>query len=258
MKKTIVLSYGIINYTLGSGALICLIAFLFNLVPANPWLHGIDAGTGVSTPLAALFNLALIMLFGIQHSMMARPWFKRWIARFIPEAAERSTYLLATALAVVTLCGLWQPMPQAVWQVENPALYYSLLGAGLGGWVLVLYSTFLINHFDLFGLRQVWLYFRGKEYTPLEFRTRALYRWVRHPIMTGAFIGIWLTPAMSVGHLLFAAGMSLYILVGVYHEEKDLVQAFGQRYLEYMQRTRRFFPGFNKPSMDEPSVVRGA
>ena len=248
MKKSIVLLYGIVNYSLGSGALVCLIAFLFNLIPPNSWLNGIDAGAGVIAPLAVLVNLGLIVLFGLQHSIMARPWFKRWIASYIPEAAERSTYLLATALAVLILCLLWQPIPQVLWQAENAVLYYSLLGVGLGGWMLVLYSTFLINHFDLFGLRQVWLYFRGREYTPLEFRTRALYRWVRHPIMTGAFIGLWFTPVMSLGHLLLAAGMSIYILIGVYHEEKDLVHAFGNRYLRYMQQTRKFFPAVSKPS----------
>jgi len=242
MKKLTVLLYGLVNYNLGSGALLYLIAFLFNLIPEFGILRGIDGGEPGNPYLALAVNLGLIILFGLQHSVMARPRFKRWLTRFLPEAAERSTYLAGTAVAVFALCLLWQPLPAAVWQVQEPVLHNTLLGIGLGGWVLVLYATFLINHFDLFGLRQVWMYFRGREYSHLPFQAKALYRYIRHPIMTGAFIGIWFTPVMTVGHLVFALGMSAYILVGVYHEEKDLIRSFGQRYLEYRLRTGRFLP----------------
>ena len=258
MKKLAVLIYGFVNYNLGSAALVILIAFLFNLVPENPWLNGIDSGETGNIFMAVVVNLGLVVLFGFQHSIMARPWFKRWLSRYVPEAAERSTFLLATAVAVLLLCVSWQSMPAIIWKAESAYLYYGLLALGLGGWVLVLYSTFLISHFDLFGLRQVWLYFRGRPYTPLQFKEKALYRYVRHPIMTGAFVGIWFTPVMTVGHLLFAIGMSVYVLIGVHHEERDLVRVHGRRYRDYMQRTGRFLPGFgHDTARHKPVVVDG-
>ena len=247
MKKLLVLLYGITNYNLGSVALIYLIAFLFNIyVPVSIDASPLAFSDGSNLVLAAVINITLITLFGLQHSIMARPAFKKWLSRYLPEAAERSTFMLATAIVTFILCLLWQPMPAIIWQAENAVVYYSLLAVGLSGWALVFYSTFLINHFDLFGLRQVWLYFRGKEYTHLPFRLNSLYKYVRHPIMSGVFIGIWFTPVMTVGHLLFALGMTSYILIGVYHEEKDLVRNFGERYLSYMRSTSRFFPLFGK------------
>lgn len=238
MKKLFVLLYGIINYNLGSTALVYLIAFLFNLfVP-----YSIDSGEVNNVYIAAAINLGLITLFGLQHSIMARPAFKKRLARFLPAAAERSTFMLGAAVVTFTLCLLWQPMPHVLWKADNVILYNSLLAIGLSGWALVFYATFLINHFDLFGLRQVWLYFKGEEYTHLPFKLNSLYRYVRHPIMTGVFIGIWFTPVMTVGHLLLALGMSTYIIIGVYHEEKDLIHVFGDRYLRYIRSTGKFFP----------------
>ena len=242
MKKLLVLFYGIVNYALGSAALIYLIAFVFNLfVPLT-----IDSGEPGNVFLASAINIGLMSLFGLQHSIMARPAFKKWLSKYLPPAVERSTFLLGTAIVTFALCLLWQPMPEVIWQADNVVLYNTLLAIGLSGWVLVFVSTFLINHFDLFGLRQVWLYFRGRQYTPLSFKLSALYKIVRHPIMTGVFIGIWFTPVMTVGHLLFAAGMSAYILIGVYHEEKDLITTHGSRYLSYMKTTARFFPVSSK------------
>ena len=138
--------------------------------------------------------------------------------------------------------------------VHLPALYYTLLGLGLAGWALVFYATFLIDHFDLFGLRQVWLYFRGKPYAPLRFKVHSLYRHIRHPIMTGVFIGIWIAPTMSLGHLVFALGMSMYIAIGVYYEEKDLIQTFGKRYLGYMKTTTKFFPALRMSKPEKAAV----
>ena len=250
MKKLLVLIYGITNYTLGSAALVYLIAFLFNLyVPKS-----IDSGDPGNTLLAVTVNLGLITLFGLQHSIMARPAFKKYLSKLIPSAAERSTYLLATAIVTFTLCLCWQPLPGAIWQAENSVLYNALLITGLSGWAIVFYATFLINHFDLFGLRQVWLFYTGKEYTHLEFKLNALYKYVRHPIMTGAFIGIWFTPVMTVGHLLFATAMSLYILIGVYHEEKDLVSTFGNSYKNYIKTTAKFFPVAQKKTANSRSI----
>jgi protein-S-isoprenylcysteine O-methyltransferase Ste14 len=242
MKKLFVLSYGVINYNLGSMALVALIAFLFNLIPANPYLNGIDAGASNNAALALVINVGLIVLFGLQHSVMARSGFKQWLTRYLPQAAERATFMLATAVVTFALIAFWQPVTTMVWEADSTAAYNVLLSIGLSGWALVFYSTFQINHFDLFGLRQVWLYFRGKPYTPLPFQVNGLYKVIRHPIMTGALIGIWATPAMTVGHLVFALGMSVYILIGVYHEEKDLVRAFGERYRAYIRSTGKFIP----------------
>ena len=242
MKKLFVLIYGVINYNLGSMALVALIAFLFNLIPGNPYINGIDAGASGNAALALSINIGLIALFGLQHSVMARHKFKQWLTRYLPQAAERSTFMLATAIVTFALIVFWQPVTTTVWQAESTAAYNTLLTVGLLGWALVFYSTFQINHFDLFGLRQVWLYFRGKPYTQLLFQVYGLYKYIRHPIMTGAFIGIWATPVMTVGHLVFALGMSLYILIGVYHEEKDLVRAFGDKYRAYIRSTGKFIP----------------
>jgi protein-S-isoprenylcysteine O-methyltransferase Ste14 len=230
---------------MGSASLVYLIAFLFNLLPDIGPIHGIDSGETGNPYLAFAINAVLIVLFGLQHSVMARPRFKRWLAKYLPPAAERASYMLGTAVVVFALCLFWQPQTAVVWQANNGMLHNGLLAIGLAGWVLVLYATFLINHFDLFGLRQVWMHFRGREYTHLPFQVNALYRFIRHPIMTSAFIGIWVTPVMTVGHLVLALGMSVYILIGVYHEEKDLIRAFGNRYMRYRRETGRFLPRFS-------------
>ena len=242
MKRTVIMLYSVTNYTLGVAALVYLIAFLFNL----PVPKTIDSGEAGNPWLSAAIDLGLIALFSLQHSIMARPKFKAWLTRVVPKPAERSTYMIATAIVVFALCLLWQPLPDVLWQAGSEIGYYTLLGIGLSGWGLVLVSTFLINHFDLFGLRQAWLYLTGREYTLLPFKARSLYRYIRHPIMTGVFIGIWVTPVMTVGHLLFALCMSVYVLIGVYHEEKDLITAFGARYHEYMRATGRFLPKFGR------------
>jgi protein-S-isoprenylcysteine O-methyltransferase Ste14 len=242
MKKLLILIYGIINYNLGSLALIVLVAFMFNLIPGNPVINGIDHGATGNIVLALAVNVGLIALFGLQHSVMARPAFKQWLTRYIPRAAERGTYMLATAVVTFALILCWQPITTPVWQADSTIAANTLLTIGLLGWVLVFYSTFQINHFDLFGLRQVWLHFRDREYTQLPFQVNGLYRYIRHPIMTGALIGIWFTPVMTIGHLVFTLGMSAYILIGVYHEEKDLVKAFGSKYRTYIQNTAKFIP----------------
>lgn len=238
MKRLSVMLYSVVNYALGVAALVYLIAFLFNLyVPKT-----IDSGAPGNVAAAVAVDLGLIFLFGLQHSVMARPRFKAWLTGFVPHAAERSTFMLATALATFALCLLWQPLPQLIWQAPAGLAHDVMLAIGLAGWVLVLYATFLINHFDLFGLRQAWLYFTDREYTHLPFKTAALYRYMRHPIMTGVFVGIWFTPELTAGHLLFALGMSAYILIGVYYEEKDLLGVFGEKYRKYIHATGRFFP----------------
>ena len=246
MKKTAVLLYGVTNYLIGSASLVALIAFVFNILPENPVLPTIDGANDMPGGLALLINLGLITLFALQHSVMARRSFKARLARILPQAAERSTFMLGTAVVVFLMIGLWQPMSAPIWSVDEDAVRYALMGTGLAGWALVFYSTFLINHFDLFGLRQVWLYFRDVPYTHVPFRLSSLYRYIRHPIMTGVFLGIWFTPVMTVGHLVFALGMSAYILIGVAYEERDLVRAFGERYLAYRTSTGRFLPAMKR------------
>jgi protein-S-isoprenylcysteine O-methyltransferase Ste14 len=253
MKRTAILLYGLANYLLGVGALVYLIAFLFNLVVPKT----IDSGSPGNDVAAALADLGLIALFGLQHSIMARRGFKAWLTRLVPPAAERATYMLATALVTFILCLSWQPLPEVLWQAEDPLVQYALLGVGLAGWGLVLVSSFLINHFDLFGLRQVWLQFVDREYTQLPFKAAGLYRYIRHPIMTGVLVGVWITPTMTTGHLLFALGMSLYILIGVYHEEKDLIREFGERYRRYIRATGRFVPARSAPNSETDAGVYG-
>jgi len=246
MKRTTVLLYGVTNYLLGAGGLVYLIAFIFNLfAPVT-----VDSGEAGNPYIAAAIDIGLIALFGVQHSIMARPRFKQWIMKYIPHAAERSTFMLATAIVVLTIVLLWEPIPGVIWKIDDAAYYNTVLAVGLSGWALVFYSTFLINHFDLFGLRQVWLYFTGKPYTPLPFKLNALYKLIRHPIMTGIFIGSWFTPVMTVGHLVLSIGLSAYILIGVYYEERDLVRNFGDRYIQYMKSTAKFIPGFGRHSGD--------
>lgn len=255
IKRTAVLLYGAIGYLLGVASLLYLIAFLFNLaVPKT-----IDSWSSAGGLAAALVDLALIALFGLQHSVMARRGFKTRLARVLPPAAERSTYMLATALVIFALCLAWQSLPGVVWQAGQPLLRHGLVAVGLAGWALVLVSTFLIDHFDLFGLRQVWLHYTGRDYKPLPFKAVGLYRYVRHPIMTGVLIGVWVTPSMTTGHLLFALGMTAYVLVGVHHEEADLVRAFGARYRQYMRSTGRFLPvSARPPSPSGPDAAHEA
>jgi protein-S-isoprenylcysteine O-methyltransferase Ste14 len=187
-------------------------------------------------------NLGLLVLFAVQHSVMARPAFKRAWKRVVPEPIERSTYVLASSLALILLFWQWRPMGGVVWDVEAPfarLVLYAVCGAG---WSTVLVSTFLINHFDLFGLRQTWLYFRAKEYTPIAFRTPGPYRWVRHPLYVGWLLAFWATPTMTAAHLVFALATTGYILTAIQLEEQDLINVYGATYRRYRQRVPMLLP----------------
>jgi methanethiol S-methyltransferase len=248
MTRLAFLLYSVAAYAVFLGAFLYLIAFVANIaVPRS-----IDIGPDASPLVALAINLALIALFGVQHSVMARPAFKRWITRFVSPAIERSTFVLAASLVLVLLFWQWRPLTATVWQADG-ALGTALLAASALGWGTVLLSTFLINHFDLFGLRQAWLHFLQRPLVPLVFRTTLLYKLVRHPIMLGFLIAFWFTPHMTLGHLLFAAGMTLYILIGVRHEERDLVQALGDEYVKYRRETPAFVPGLPGASDDLPA-----
>ena len=237
MKKLAIFVYGVLAYGVFFATFLYLAGFMGNvLVPKS-----IDALPTAPLGRALLVNLSLLGLFAVQHSLMARPFFKRWVTRFIPESAERSTFVLAASLALILLMAFWEPMGGVVWNVESEAgrsTVYGVFGLGL---LLVLFSTFLINHFDLFGLRQVWLGLVGHDYEPLDFKLRSLYRHVRHPLYLGFFLAIWATPTMTVAHLVFSAMCSAYILIATRLEERDLRRAHPE-YDAYARDVPRYLP----------------
>jgi protein-S-isoprenylcysteine O-methyltransferase Ste14 len=235
--KALSLSYGLFCYLIFLGTFLYAIGFVGNLVVPK----SIDSGEVVPLGEAVAVDVLLLGLFAVQHSVMARPAFKRWWTRFVPPQVERSTYVLASSVALLILFWLWRPLPGVVWEAGQPfaTVLWVLFGVG---WVLVLVSTFLIDHFDLFGLRQVVLYARGRPYAPPPFRTPALYKVVRHPIMLGFLIAFWAAPTMTWGHMLFAGMTTAYIFVGVFLEERDLKNAFGDSYEEYRRQVGMILP----------------
>lgn len=234
----IVFLYGILGYSIGVAALLYAICFVGNLwVPKS-----IDSAPGAGMPAALLIDLALLGLFAFQHSLMARPGFKEIWTRVVPKSVERSTYVLITGLVLGLLCWQWQPIPGTVWSVQTPVLSLLLQVLFWLGWAILFGSTFLINHFDLFGLRQVFLRLKNVPYTPVPFVQVAVYRFIRHPIMLGLLIGFWATPVMSLGHLVFAAGTTAYIFIGIYLEESDMRREFGATYERYRRETSMLLP----------------
>lgn len=238
LRRVTTFVYGVLCYLIFFGTFLYAIGFLGNfIVPKS-----IDSGRTVPLGEALLINAGLLALFAVQHSVMARPGFKRVWTRIIPKPAERSTYVLLSSLALIALFRLWQPMGGVVWNVEQPVLRAVLYGVFALGFLVVLVSTFLINHFDLFGLRQVYLYLRGKEYTQLRFGTPILYRHVRHPLYLGWLFAFWATPAMTIAHLVFAIATTAYIFIAIQLEEKDLIDAFGNDYKRYRDSTPMILP----------------
>jgi protein-S-isoprenylcysteine O-methyltransferase Ste14 len=238
MKKVFSLLYGVICYLAFFGTILYAIGFVGNLVVPKT----IDSKPTLPLLTAILINAGLLMLFALQHSIMARPAFKRWWTRIIPVHLERSTYVLLASLCLMLLMWQWQPIGGEVWTVQNDTAKTILLIAYLTGWAIVFLSTFLINHFDLFGLRQVWLYFTGKPYTQLPFRLPVFYKMVRHPLYLGFLIAFWSTPVMSVAHFLFAILTTGYILTAIQFEEKDLVETYGDRYKNYREGVPMIIP----------------
>jgi protein-S-isoprenylcysteine O-methyltransferase Ste14 len=233
MKKFLALSYGISCYLLFNGVFLYFIAFTGDFIVPKT----VDSGVSVPLVQGLIVNLFLIALFGVQHSLMARPKFKQWWLKIIPISIERSTYVLFSSSALILLCWLWQPLPTIVWQITHPAGYGVLQGLFWFGWLLSLLATFLINHFDLLGIRQVYLYWQGQPYSPVPFREVLIYKQIRHPIMLGTLIGFWATPTMTVGHLLLALGFSGYIFIGIRFEEQDMLNIHGEFYQKYRQKT---------------------
>ncbi len=242
MGKLMAFLYGIVAYLAFAVTIVYAIGFVVGLVVPKT----IDSGTVVPLTEAIVVNLLLMSLFAVQHSVMARPQFKKWWTQFVPVAVERSTFVLFSSLALLLLFWQWRPIPAVVWQVSNPQVATLLLGLGLFGWLLVFISTFLINHFELFGLHQVANHLAGKPMPAVHFRTPMLYNLVRHPIYLGFIIFFWATPVMTAGHLLFAAVTTAYIFVGIMLEEHDLTAVFGDEYRRYRQRVAMIVPFFGK------------
>jgi protein-S-isoprenylcysteine O-methyltransferase Ste14 len=237
MQRIGVFVFGVVSYVCFLAGFVYAIGFVGDFaVPRS-----MDSAPGGPVGGAIAIDLLLLGLFAVQHSVMARPAFKRWWTRIVPAEAERSVYVLASSLALFLLFWQWRPIGGVVWNVETPALRTLLYAIFAAGWATVLVTTFLINHFDLFGLRQVWLHLRGRPYTPLHFGTPGPYRVVRHPLYVGWFLAFWATPTMTVTHLLFAAMTTGYILIAIQLEERDLVDAHPE-YAEYRRRVPMLVP----------------
>ena len=253
MSRVAVLVYGFACYTVGLVALVYGVGFIGGFFTPT-MLDGVP-----DRPLgqAVAIDLLLLVLFSLQHSGMARPVFKKWWTQYVPEAAERSTYVLASSLITGALFCFWSPIGGIIWQAPAGLARTSLISLYLFGWALLLYTTFLIDHFDLFGLKQVWRFFRGETYRPPQFYTPGLYRVVRHPLYVGWLTLIWAAPTMTVSHLVFAVGTTLYILVAIRFEERDLGAAFGDRYAAYQRRTPMLLPALSRRSDSEPTPAHG-
>ena len=242
MNRVLSFSYGMVAYCAFFVAFLYLIGFVGNMVVPK----SIDSGSVVPLWEAVLVDTILVGLFAVQHSLMARPFFKSWWTKFVPKPIERSTYVAASSLVLALLFWQWRPMPAIIWQAEHPSAAALLTGLFFFGWIVGLYSSFIVNHFDLFGLRQVYLHLRSRTYSYPPFVVKSLYRLVRHPLMVGILIGIWATPTMTVGHLLFTVTMTAYIFVGVTLEERDLSRYLGREYDLYRSQTPRFVPSLPK------------
>jgi protein-S-isoprenylcysteine O-methyltransferase Ste14 len=238
VSRVIAFIFGVVSYLIFFGTFLYAIGFVGNIVVPK----SIDSGNEASTTTALVINVILLLIFGLQHSVMARPGFKQAWTRIVPKPIERSVYVLFASSALILLFWQWVPMTGTVWNVENSVGRAALLAVFAVGWLTVLLSTFMINHFELFGLRQV--YYNARNATPPEmnFQTRAFYKIVRHPIMLGFIIAFWATPTMTVGHLLFAVVTTVYILVAIQFEERDLVNTHGETYEAYRRQVGMLVP----------------
>jgi methanethiol S-methyltransferase len=238
MGRFIGFLYGLASYAVFFVTFLYAAGFVSGLVVPKT----IDSGTAVSTVEAFAVNLLLMSVFAIQHSVMARKQFKQWWTQFVPKPVERSAYVMFTSLALVLLFWQWRPLPMVVWHIDDPQIAMTVTGLSLVGWLIVLTSTFLINHFELFGLHQVTNNLAGRPMPAPRFRTPLYYRFVRHPIYLGFIIAFWAAPTMTAGRLLFAAVTTAYILVGILLEERDLIDLFGDEYRRYRDRVSMLVP----------------
>jgi len=236
--RAIILLYGALCYAAAMGSVLLLIGFCTDLLMPKSLVGMADT----FSLNALLIDVGLIALFGLPHTIMARKGFKDAFTKVVPAAAERSTYCLVTAILIATVIMYWQPLPGALWILDAGTFAIVLTVISLLGWGLMVFSTFLIDHFDLFGLRQIWLNWRKIDYTPPPMKSPALYKWVRHPLYVGMLIGLWFTPNMTWSHVLFAGGMTVYLLIGMWYEEKDLLLAYGEDYRRYQEQTPALIP----------------
>ncbi len=234
IKPIALLGYGLLSYLVGVAGLSAIIVAYAGFIPL-----GFVSFTN-TTSIAVSINIALLFMFGLQHSIMARPKFKNWINQYLPESTQRSHFVWTSGVVSVLLVIFWQPIEGQVWQVEEDLAW--LLWAAFGfGWAYLLAATFAINHFDLFGLRQVWFAAQNKPYEQVPFKEHWMYRYSRHPIMLGVLIGIWAIPSMSTSLFMMSIGLTLYIVIGLYFEERDLVRIWGDRYRDYKNRVGLLF-----------------
>ena len=241
MKRILALLYGIICYFIFFATFLWMVLFLGGLESYVPTT--VNSGVASGWGYALFLNLVLIILFGVQHTVMARKSFKEKWTNLVPQHLERSTYVLFSSVALAALLWFWQPMNGIVWQVDITWASLVLQWGFWLGWLILLLSTFMINHFDLFGLKQVYDYWKGNEPASPNFMEPGFYKYVRHPLMLGFLIAFWSVPTMTVSHLIFSLGMTIYILVGVYFEEKTMIREFGDDYKDYKSRVPKFFPG---------------
>ncbi len=253
LKRILFFAYGIFSYLVFLGTFLYAIGFIGNFgVPTT-----LDGPASGSLWISLVIDAGLLTLFAVQHSVMARKWFKDWWTRIVPKPVERATYVLFSSVALILLFALWRPLGGVIWSVEDPTGRLVLRGLFAFGWALILYSTFLINHFDLFGLRQVWLYLLGRSQDGLRFTTPGPYRLVRHPLYVGWLFAFWMTPVMTFAHLLFSVATTAYILLAIQFEERDLVREFGDTYEEYRRSVPMLVPSLRKRgSKPSPAVVK--
>jgi protein-S-isoprenylcysteine O-methyltransferase Ste14 len=246
MSRAAALIFAVVAYAIFFATFLYLIAFVGDLSIAP---RTVDVGPDSPLAVAVAIDVALIALFGLQHSVMARQGFKRWWTRVVPWAVERSVYVLAASLALIILMTLWRPIDTIVWNVGDPLVSDVIWVVFWLGWGMVLLSTFLINHFELFGLQQAWFHVRGRQWEKPVFRQPLFYRWIRHPLYLGFFMAFWAAPEMTAGHLLLAGGMSVFMLIAIQYEEKDLVALFGRDYEDYRERAGMLLPRFRRRSL---------
>jgi len=237
--KVIIFIYGVLSYIVGLIGQTWFILYLtkWNIISKNIYSH-----QETTLIYAILINIFLVLLFGIQHSIMARQWFKKYIYKLMPEAMERSTYVFLSGIIFILICLYWQPIDGIIWEIDNSYLVVFLWFGFIFGWIFSVVATFVINHFELFGLQQVYLNLKNKQPKDTNFQEKLFYKFIRHPIQLGILLGLWITPVMNYGHFILSSLFTIYIFIGLYFEEKDLIKELGDVYINYKSRVGLILP----------------